>query len=141
MGAIALVAILHLKHHLGQLLQERPVRAGRELDDSSPGRVEHSAPAAATSDSSGPGPVDVRLALLLRRLIRLPLRPLLESEPLQPGALRVQHSEVSRDRPRLGRVVRLVVRHIDGVHEHGLQRVQHVLPQAAGRTAAARASS
>ena len=39
MGAIALVAILHLKHHLGQLLQERPVRAGRELDESSPGRV------------------------------------------------------------------------------------------------------
>ena len=39
MGAIALVAILHLKHHLGQLLQERPVRASCELDESSPGRV------------------------------------------------------------------------------------------------------
>ena len=136
MGHVALVPILHLEHHLGQLLQERPVGAGRELDDSASGRIQHLAPHGATNGSGSPRRLDVPVRCFPLRLLRLPLGLLLEPQEPQPAALRAQHSELPRHGARLGRVIRLIVRHVDGVHEHGLQRVQHVLPKTTRRAAA-----
>ena len=129
--------ILQLEHHFGQLLQKRPVRARGELNDSSPSRIERTAPAVATSSTGCAPPARV---LLVFRLIRLLLGPLRQPEELQSCALRLQHSELARDRARLGRVISLIMRHIHGIHEHGLQRVQHVLPETNARATAARSA-
>ena len=110
------------------------MRAGRELDDSTPGRLEHAAPAAPTHGSS----TSLLVPRLGLRLLRLLLCSLLKPEELQPRTLRLQNAEFASDGPRLGRVIRLVMRHVDTIHEHRLERVQHVGPKAARRTARAR---